>query len=89
MPPGPELHVAPDTLTAGGNAQVSITNGPPNSSVTVTITNGGGEESSLVIGTDATGAGSEPWEVPAAGWDQAHFNADGCEEVMRDIEPGE
>lgn len=78
-----EIGVTPNPLTAGGTATVSITGGPPNTTVVVVVDNGGDGQQNVLIQTDAQGSGSQQWEVPAEHWEVAKFNSEGATEVSR------
>jgi len=78
------LSVTPNPLVKGGQAEVTITGGPPNTTVTVDIDNGGDLTDTLEIELDAAGNGSASWTVPASNWLQAKFNYDD-QEVVRPI----
>ena len=78
------ISVSPNPLVAGGTAHVSVSGATPNSSVTVTVNNGGEITENIIMTTDANGNGSADWEVPGD-WIQASFNTEGAEEVSRQI----
>ena len=78
-----EIGVTPNPLPAGGTANVSISGGPPNSSVVVVVDNGGDGRQNVLVTTNASGAGSQQWEVPAENWEVAKFNTEGATEVAR------
>lgn len=75
------LSVQPDPLVHGGKATVTVTNGPPNSIVTVDVEDGRTPPDSekIDVHTDGSGHGTTIWEVP--NWDLAIFSLDGCEVV--------
>ncbi len=81
------LSVTPDPLTAGGTATVCISGRPPNSSVTVSIDDGGEQTSSVTFDVDAEGNGCGEWPVPSHGWTLANFNFGDCPQISRSIQP--
>lgn len=78
-----EIGVTPNPLTAGGTATVSITGGPPNTTIVVVADNGGDGQQNVLVRTNAEGSGSQQWEVPSSGWSAANFNTEGATEVSR------
>lgn len=80
------LSVTPNPLVKGGQAQVTITGGPPDTTVTVHIDNGGDKTDTLGIDLDENGNGSASWTVPSD-WDLAKFNYDGQEVVRQIVAP--
>ena len=77
------LTVTPDPLVRGGKAEVCISGGPANTTVTVNIDNGGDQTDTLSFDLDANGDGCAEWDVPAS-WDLAKFKY-GDQEVVRQI----
>jgi len=77
------LTVTPNPLIQGAQATVCIGGGPPSTTVTVDIDNGGELSDTLPVELDATGHGCASWPVPV-GWDSANFSY-GDQEVVRHI----
>ena len=77
------LTVTPNPLIQGESARVCIHGGPPSSTATVDINNGGDQADSLPIDLDASGNGCSDWPVPTT-WNLAKFNYGG-QEVVRYI----
>lgn len=75
--------VEPNPLENGGTATISVEGAEANSTVTVSIDNGGDKTDSVTITTDANGDGSTTWTVPD--WILANFNTPGAEEITRSI----
>ena len=80
------LTVTPDPLQSGGDAEVCIQDGTPDSTATVDIDDGAlpvPETDSIQIQLDGNGDGCAEWKV--AGWASANFVSTGCEAVGREI----
>lgn len=80
------IHVSPDPLVAGESATISYGPNPSraNTTVTVQISDGGDHSENHQVPLDGNGAGSFQWTVPH--WQEAHFNAPDCDEVVVAIE---
>lgn len=82
------LSVTPDPLTGGGTATVCIEGGA-GPTVTVLIDNGvlpSPAQQNVEISVNDSGDGCATWNVPTD-WNVANFNAPGCTQVSRLIEP--